>query len=97
MLDFSSQSPLWRLVLFFPSVVSLVLFSINPVTAEKLIPVWLAINVLCSFIAAYRAATPSDSRVLQFVKILTVGVMFCVLNFGVSLFGGCCAANSFHK
>lgn len=97
MLDMSSQNSLWRLTLFFPSVVALVLFSISPVTAEELIPLWLVINVLCSFVAACQAATPSDSRAMQFLKICTLGVMFCVLNFGVSLFGGCCTANSFHK
>ena len=86
-----------RLVFFLPSIVALVVFSINSAATQPAAPYWMVGNLICSLCVAAWAASPSDNRATHALKVIILGAMFWVLNLFAGFFGGCCCSNTFHK
>ena len=80
------------MLLFFPSLVLLIIASLDIDLLEKLLWPWFGLNVVCSFLAAAGAVTPSRHQSVHVLKISALGVLLFALNLIVGFFGGCACA-----
>ena len=92
MLDTTKQTLRWRLLLFFPSFVTMLVFSVDARLLEKVVWYLVALNVLCSFLAARKAVTPSNHRSWHFLKVAVLATLLFILNVIVGFFAGCSCA-----
>ncbi|MBC8001224.1 MAG: hypothetical protein H7X97_01435 [Opitutaceae bacterium] len=96
MFDTSKQTFRWNVVLFAPTVLALLVVTLNPPAfrSQMAVIVWGIFNTLCCFWCAHDYSRPTTNLALRVSKTFGFTLIFWVLNFGTSFFGGCVCASA---
>lgn len=95
MLDTSKQSFAWNFVLGTPTLVAMVIGTLNANMLASAISMvgWGLLNAACSLWCAYDYSKATEILALRTAKTIGIGLLFWIMNALLSLFGGCsCAA-----